>query len=308
MANWNWKSYFAIIINIVIGGSFIFSGIAKLPTLERFGWTIAETGWFGWTVSEWLARIIIGGELFIGILFICQLGLKRIARPLAVFTLVFFTFYLLFILSKYGNEANCGCYGEIVPFTTKESILKNILLLILVGTSFYFRFQWKNRFSSWAIGILFLLSVLIPFFILPPDSIYLQLNYPEKHEKFPSEIVRKFYPAIKDHHKYILAIVSPSCKYCKKAATRMRIMKERHPELPLFFAFGKGKEKLPAFFEETHATNIPFFNVDNKKDFMALNSQRNSVPSIKWIQDSICVKESNYYTLKEEDIIKWLKE
>ena len=71
------KKIVGSVLSIIIGLVFIFSAVSKIPTLEQFGWTIVETTFFNWTMAEWLARILIGLELWLGILFIAIL-LKRL--------------------------------------------------------------------------------------------------------------------------------------------------------------------------------------------------------------------------------------
>lgn len=299
------KSIIAIILQLILGIAFLVSGYSKLPTLETFGWTIAETGWFNWAVSEWIARFIIGLELFIGVLFIAQFGIRKVARPIAVITILFFSAYLLYILGNYGNEANCGCYGELIPMTTKESLVKNAVLLFLLLINFRFTLDLDFRFKKIIQLILLLLSLVLPFLYLLPDSIYILPKEEVLNETINRSIIRKFSKDSVVEHKMILAIVSPGCKYCRKAANRMRVMKERHPELPFLFAFGGSGDGIEDFYKDTKAQKIPYILIDNKAAFVELNG-RNAVPTIKWIEGDKCIRKSNYYSLKESEIIEWL--
>lgn len=298
---------FAITIQLVLGLAFLISGLSKLPTLETFGWTIAETGWFNWAVSEWIARFIIGLELFIGLLFITQLGIKKIARSIAFITILFFSTYLFYVLNKYGNEANCGCYGELIPMTTKESLVKNLVLFLLLVLNTRFSFEFTFKLKKAVQLIILALCLTAPFLYLLPDSIYIMPKEQTIDEPINRDIIYKFSKDSITHDKMILAIVSPGCKYCRKAANRMRVMKERHPELPFLFAFGGSGDGIEDFFKDTKAQKIPYILIDNKEEFVELNG-RNAVPTIKWIEGDKCVRKSNYYSLKESQIIEWLSQ
>lgn len=298
-------SIIGIILNLIIGVNFLFSAYAKLPSIEVFGWTIAESTPFNWTIAEWLARLIIGLEIFLGVIFVLQLFVKKIAIPSSALLLGVFSLYLVYILSVYGNEPNCGCYGEMLPLSTTESLIKNAVLFVLVLLAFKFSFELKFRFYKW-LGLLFLAgSFTLPIFLSPPSSIIIFNKDTVKNEVVPMHIIsgkNNYEPS----RKKILAMVSPTCKYCKKAAKRMGIIKKRNPQVPLQLVMGGHRDHLPTFLEETRADNIPLVFLDSFEDFKLMNA-RNGVPTIKWVEDSTVVKTSTYFSLNENEILEWLK-
>ncbi len=302
----SWKAIIGIILNLVIGANFLISAYAKIPSIEVFGWTIAESTPFNWTVAEWLARIVIGLEIFLGLLFVFQLFIKKLALPLASFLLVFFSVYLIYVLSVYGNEANCGCYGEMIPLSTKESLLKNGLILLLLFIARLFLFEIKFKFHKLVSLLFAIIGFGLPFYFSPPASAIIFSQKEIKNKNFPMRLISDSTNYVTSPKK-IIAMVSPTCKYCKKAARRMSIIKKRNPEIPFQLVMMGHKDHLEAFLEETKSSNIPLIFMDSIEHFQKMNA-RNGVPTIKWLEDSTVVKRSTYFSLNESEILKWMKE
>ncbi len=298
------NSIIGLLLNLILGVNFLLSAYAKLPAIEVFGWTIAESTPFSWTISEWLARIFIGLELFLGILFLSQFAIKKITIPLSTLLLIIFSIYLVYVLTAYGNEANCGCYGELIPLSTSASLFKNIIILILLWLAYKFSFELTLGWMKYIIITFFLGSFILPFALYPPASIIIFESEKTKDEIVPLHLLTKYDNYIADKKK-IIALLSPSCKYCKKAARRMSIIKKRHPEVPFQFVMFGHPNHLAGFLEESRATNIPLIFLDNADDFQKLNN-RNAVPTIKWLNDSTIIKTSTYFSLSESEILDWL--
>lgn len=300
----NWKIIVGIFLNLLIGLNFLLSAYAKIPAIEVFGWTIAESTPFNWTIAEWIARLVIGLEFFLGFLFISQLFIKQMAIPASALLLVLFSVYLIYVLFAYGNEANCGCYGELIPLSTKESLIKNGIILLIIALAYKFLFQVKFRFYRWLVLVMLAISFIYPFYEQPPASIVIFPNKDIKNKEFPIHLIENKDNYLSDRKK-IIALVSPSCKYCKKAARRMSIIKKRNPQIPFQFVMAGHRNHLQDFITETRSDNIPLIFMDSIPNFQKLNG-RTAVPTIKWIEDSTVVKTSTYFSLNENEILEWL--
>jgi uncharacterized membrane protein YphA (DoxX/SURF4 family) len=299
------KTAIAILLNLILGANFLLSAYSKLPSIEVFGWTIAESTPFNWTVSEWLARLVIGLEFFLGIVFILQLFTKKIAVPFSIFLILFFSAYLIYILSAYGNESNCGCYGEMIPLSTKESLYKNGVILLLLLLAVKFSYEIKFKFNKIAALLFAALAFGLPFYFSPPASITIFTEKKIENEIVPLGLIQEdenFF----EGKKKIIATVSPTCKYCKKAAKRMGILKKRNPEIPFLLVMAGHKDHLNEFYEVTRAKNIPLIFMDSLQDFKRINA-RSGVPTIKWLEDISVIKTSTYFSLSENEILDWLK-
>jgi hypothetical protein len=305
------KKLLIILLQLFVGGTFIFSAISKLPTLEVFGWTIVENTPLNWTISEWLARLLIGTELFLGIFFVFHFPIKKYFIPISLGLLTTFTLYLIIIWVQYGNHGNCGCFGDLLPMTPLESIIKNICLAIAIGVCKVLGSEYKFPYQRVLIAAIGTLCLAFPIWFLPPESIYIQDEEPHLKRPIPLSIlyqshINKAPSAELRKGKHIIAFMSLTCSFCRKAAIRLRIMKKKNPTLPIHLILNGDSTNLKPFFEETQATNLPFTHFNGVTEFIKMN-EGTSLPSIKWVVDTTLVRESNYITLNERGILKWIK-
>ncbi|MBP6455895.1 MAG: hypothetical protein KA275_04115 [Chitinophagaceae bacterium] len=305
----NFLKISAIVLQLLFGLVFIFSAVSKIPTLEKFGWIIVETTFFNWTIAEWLARILIGVELAIGLLFILQLT-NKIIFQFSILLIIIFSGYLIAIMPMYG-DGNCGCFGDVLPMSPKVSLIKNALLLLLLFFIYKLNFSIKFKFKNVIISILSILCLLFPFFKNPPESIYiyekeefkpapipLSILYNSKNNKKPTIELRK--------GKHIISFMSLHCKFCKKAATRMAIMYKKNPSLPFQIFYNGDSSALKEFFIETKAEKIPFTFFNGAEEFIKLNDGT-ALPTIKWVEDTTIIKTSNYLNFDEKEVLEWAK-
>ena len=309
--NPQYKKILFTILSLTIGSVFVFSAISKIPTLEQFGWTIVETTFFNWTMAEWSARILIGLELFLGILFIIHFRIKKVAIPVSIALLTAFTLYLFLVIKQYGTSGNCGCFGEYIPMTPLQSVVKNAGMIFILAMMSRIQYEWNFKWANLLTMLLFLGSISIPIIISPPESIYLaekepilnkpiplSLLYHSQNNKAPIKELRK--------GKHVIAFMSMACEYCRKAAKRMRIMKEKNPSIPFYIILNGDSSKLNDFLKDTRASNIDFYIFNGVEQFITL-ADGHALPKIRWVEDTTVYKEPNYITMDEEAIEKWLK-
>lgn len=84
-------------------------------------------------------------------------------------------------------------------------------------------------------------------------------------------------------------------------------MKEEYPQLPFYAVLNGDSSRLAEFFTDTRMTNVPYNLFIGAEEFATMNGGY-SFPTIKWVKDTTLVRESNYLTLNEKDILAWLKE
>lgn len=305
------KQYINTLLCFAVGVVFIFSAISKLPTLEQFGWIIVEGSFLNWTVAEWLARFLVGIELFVGILFIAQLYLKKMAVPSAFILLAFFTLYLFYTIHLYGNTGNCGCFGEVVPMSPLHSIYKNLALIILVFIIAKINLQIDFKWKKWIVAGILIICLIIPIAVSPPESIYLEEKPQDQHIQVPLSLLysssKNMPPKVELRKgKHILAFMSLTCHFCRKAGRRMSIMKKKYPEIPFFMVLNGDSSNLKPFFEDTKTQHIDYILFNGADEFARMNGGF-SFPSIKWMIDTTQVRTSNYINLNDQDILAWLK-
>lgn len=278
----------------------------------QFGWTIVDTTFLGWTAAEISARLLVGLELVLGIFFLASLILKRFTIPTSIALLTIFSVYLIRVWYLQGNSANCGCFGEVIPMSPSESLLKNGFLLLLIIWLYRVAKHWNFKYEKWVLSLLAIASFSFPFIFNIPECFYLKekdviLNepiplsylYTSTTNAAPTQELRK--------GKHIVAFLSATCVYCRFAAKRLTIMKRRRPDLPFYAIINGESIGVKEFFEDTKMNNVPYTVFNGVGEFMQMN-RGGALPTIKWIRDTTLIKETNYASLQENDIDAWLVE
>ena len=137
------KNYIAWTIRIVVSLLFIVSALAKLSTahlldspyfaISTFEVKQLYSIGFSPEIAPYFSRILIGIELALGLLLLQNNWLKRFIIPITITMLVVFIGHLTYVtFLSGGNSGNCGCFGELLPMTPIEAIIKNIVAVALL--------------------------------------------------------------------------------------------------------------------------------------------------------------------------------
>src|SRR6476620_5848132 len=106
------KQFSGILVSVLLGLIFLYSGYSKLfPIIETFEFTFVDIHIANWYTAPIMARLIIGLEIFLGLLLITNFRLRKLTIPAAAGMLIFFTIYLIVQIVVSGNAGNCGCFG-----------------------------------------------------------------------------------------------------------------------------------------------------------------------------------------------------
>src|SRR5690606_26509541 len=112
--------------------------------------------------STWLAVLICGLEIVLGVFLLLGIYKNKVAWGLLLLT-VFFLF-LTFYSAFFEVVSSCGCFGDAIPLTPWQSFIKDIILLIFVFIIFKYRTRITPIFSnSTTIGLVSTLIVLLAF-------------------------------------------------------------------------------------------------------------------------------------------------
>lgn len=170
-------------LRIVIALLFIVSAIAKISkgwisdfpfidfspyfAISTFEVKQLLTLGFSESLAPYFSRILIGIEFALGFLMLSNHFLKRITIPATVGLLSVFIIHLSYVtFLSGGNSGNCGCFGELIPMTPIEAIIKNI---IAVGLLIWL---WKisendKKSNIWMLTSI-TLSCILGLFMLAP--------------------------------------------------------------------------------------------------------------------------------------------
>lgn len=165
------NKYVILSLRLLISVLFILSALSKtLPFPQAMNYFIRnlhDLGFVNACTKEYLPRLIIAFELAIGVAILQAHYLKRVVIPATILLLVAFCIHLGIQLYQGGAE-NCGCFGQLIPMTPLEALIKN---LATIGILLYLFFKvsdkpaGENRFSI--LLLIFFISAFLMFFLFP---------------------------------------------------------------------------------------------------------------------------------------------
>lgn len=151
------------ISRIIVGVLFIFSGLVKAN--DPYGLSYKMQEFFeAWNI-HWLDNytllfsvLMIAFEIIAGVAVLLGWAM-RLFGWLLLLLIIFFTFLTAYALFS-GKIKTCGCFGDCIPLTPKQSFIKDLVLLAFILLIFVCRDKIKPLFkSSLSIGLLLLATV-----------------------------------------------------------------------------------------------------------------------------------------------------
>lgn len=169
------ESTIEIILRVFLATLFIFSGISKLDPIYGFEKQLVDMGVASWSLTPYLSRTLIALEIIIGGALLDRAWFKKVILPGTALLLIIFTTHLVWQGFHYGfNNGNCGCFGDKLPMTPLEAILKNIVTLGAVGFLFY---KAQTDRKDFPISLLIItLGVFFWTFLMYPANKYQKIH------------------------------------------------------------------------------------------------------------------------------------
>lgn len=303
----------SIVLSLTLGLVFIYSGYTKIVPIEPFEFTFVDMGVANWYTAPVIARLLIGLEFFIGLLLVANYNLKKFTLPLTAAVLSFFIIYLTIQIVRYGNNGNCGCFGERLPMSPLQGILKNVIMIAISFLVYILSEGWKLRYNTLILSMIAVPVAVVPFILNPVDYTYTSNNLDEK-VNYPLELNLLFAPEDSSKveipsvdlrkNKQVVAFLSLTCSHCRIAAKKFRLIKKNNPDLPIYFILNGNKTGYQEFIEDTKASNIPS-SYCLGKSFVQLSSAH--LPRIYYLDNGTVVKKVDYYELNQYGIENWIK-
>lgn len=303
------KPLIGTICRIIIGLVFVLSALLKYLSIEAVDLFFFDHKLFPWVFTTLASRILIAGEAVIGLMLIIGI-FPKLSKILTFVSLISFTVYLLFkpLFFDVTNE-NCYCFGDIIQLTDTQTIIKNIILLILALTLSWAKW-WKPKYSKYILISLVVLSLGTAFTIKPPDFIQAKIY------KHTAKIRPEVFETVKqldnvkalniDKGKKVVCLYSTGCKYCKRAAKKIDVIIERHNlDKENFIELFGGKEKpLTEFYKAsgTKPLNYTFIPV-----ILFIRTTYGHMPVIILLDNGKVVQMYKITTIDEEFIVSFLK-
>ena len=267
------------ILRYGIGSMFIIAAILKLMSIDEFEIYVYSFDVFNFLLTTLFSRLLITGELVIGLLLIFKMCYK-ITWRVTLSVQIFFTLFLIYVL-VFRKDDNCHCFGELVELSPLESIVKNIVViggLFLIKTT---RLQ-DHKTTSKFVGlrkVLLIASVIIPFVVTPMDSVYKMIYSSEKeistvdlYESFDKVVAMDFIEndivfdstyVFEPKGDKVVAIVSSGCKYCRLGVKKLSLMMKNNgvtPDDVNIFIWGS-REGILNFREETMTEGFYYWHI-----------------------------------------------
>lgn len=297
------------LLSVLIGSIFIYSAYTKLNPIQSFEYTMVEYAHLPWILAAFAARFFIGLEAALGLLLLANFyGKNKWVLKSALILLLVLSGYLVYLRIVFGNNVNCGCFGDAIWMSPMSSLAKNAVLIAAVILLMKFHNGLQKSWGNIVSIISLFIIIALPFILFPlPDQ---QPDWLKK-DKFQLNLSAVYNPALSSNPpgedlrkgKHIIAFMSFACPHCRMAAHKMHIMKEKNPAIPLYFVMAGREEYIKSFWKETGAESIPHTRLDADA-FTGLVGY--SWPVIYWVNNGWVEAETNYIIMSQGEIEKWL--
>jgi len=303
--------YLFFVLRIVLGIIFLYSGYSKLFNTLPLEMSLTDTGLFNWGVAPFISRFFVGLEFLLGFMLILGFRLKKITTPIAIGLLSVFSLYLIYLLITQNSNVNCNCFGDKILMTASQALIKNIVMILMLGwflkfsTAFELDFDKNSNFYYLLISAMIIYS---PFIANKMDANFANFdknktNYtPPLHLLNPSKDTAVSKVNYKSG-KQILAILSISCKHCNYTAKKLGIIKRQNPSLPISLIVNGDKKELNAFIEKNNAQNLPVQFFKGKEVLIQIAGP--SAPVIMLLNQGVVEHKPSYLELNDENLTKW---
>ena len=252
---------FVWFLRVLISALFFVSAVAKMYPSPEIGLIkyfeikqLVQGLGFNEILAQYFSRSIIAFEFFIAISVLLNNYLKRIIYPISILLLVAFTTHLTYLVFQ-GNDGNCGCFGELIPMTPLEAIIKNIITILILY--FLYHKTPKNLSSNFRSLIILMLSCLLFMFIYVPlrSNQKVQENTKMSLNQVTSTYSKYISQTDIDSGEKILCFFAPGCDHCQLAASQIKELQnniEDFPEVYVVF-LEEEPEKIPKFLNKAGA-------------------------------------------------------
>lgn len=301
------KNIIGFVLLLALAAVFGYSAYTKIGPpdyAQTFTWTFIDMGINSQLWAGVLARVMVGLEIMIALYLLAHIFLRSVTYPLTIGLLVIFCIHLAIQIALFGNDGNCGCFGDAVSMTPLEGILKN-LIMIAVAVVLYFIYPASPyKKPEWILALtIAMASIIAPFVIDPlmgdtPKVVKQSINMDALYEleQPPKVDLRK--------GKHIVVYMSLMCPHCRKAAKKLVIVQKNNPEIPIYVVLTGDQENKAKFFSDTKAYSLPYVFLEDQAAFRAMAGD--GVPAIYFINNSVIERDANYFQLDPQYMKEWL--
>ncbi|MFA7081913.1 MAG: DoxX family protein [Bacteroidales bacterium] len=303
-----YKPLIGISFRIVIGLVFILSAVLKYLSIEVVDLFFFEHKLLPWVLTTFASRLLIAFEAIVGLMLVVGIY-PKITKIFTFLTLIGFTVYVILKPFLFDvSQENCFCFGDKIQLSDTETIVKNIILILMALTLNWAK-AWKPKYKKYILTGIIVLTLGVTFIVKPPDFIQAKIY---KHSVEINPEVFEYVKSLDnvkalniDKGRKVLCWYGTGCKYCKRAAKKIDIIIDRNSLNKEDFVeiFG-GKEKpLTEFYKEsgTDPLNTTFISV-----IPFINTTNGIMPVIFLLENGNIIQLYKLTTIDEDYIVDFL--
>mgnify|MGYP001026535100 CR=1 FL=1 len=306
----NTKKNLVWAIRLIVAAVFILSAAAKLwpnPVLGigtfegKYLSEIGITGGFAKIVS----RLLIGLEFSLAILILMPFYLKKIVFPATIGLLAIFSVHLM-IQTISGEAGNCGCFGDLIPMTPLQALIKNLVTISLLILPLTILKNGLNEKKSINLLIYVSLSISLLMFVLIPQGGTSESGGGKDYVIAGESEFSKYFEDINEGNK-LLCFFSPTCEHCMETGKVLTELKIKYPgimpDIRMLFMDEAGDGSLndiKAYFEFIGAEYS--YRVLSIEDFLPVFWSDHNFPGVKYLYNG---EERIFFSGPEEGAFEY---
>ena len=256
-----------LIARILISALFLLSAVAKLYPTPLYGITkVFEEGQlipmgFSSDFAPILSRLLIGFEFFIAFAILQSHYIKKLILPSTILLITIFSIDLSIDVFG-GVDENCGCFGQLIPMTPAEALIKNIFTLLILF------FIYKNVTDREKSNFLLLFNGYLIISVLMFALLPIATNSSSKQVSSFSSYVEEDFDI--NTGKKVLCFFDAGCDHCMDAAKSLAEFSSQlqsFADVHIIFSDTE-EEKIPEFLQYTGGDFsyqvMQFYNPDDE--------------------------------------------
>ncbi len=266
-------------LRMFYGALFIASAILKLFPLDYFELILVHQVGLSWSLVPLFSRALLIFEFGLGVFILSGFALRR-SLWISLILLLVFQFFLLIQILQGEGDADCGCFGELIPLDGPMSMLKNFGFMVIGGILILTIERAKHWSLKWIGPVLLILAIPALFLIEPlpeyADDADFTLDL-ELLERTPFEATS----SLEEGDKTVVVMLA-SCVHCAQLSSFIATLDPASVEDDLRIIIVGNEGGYELFVEET---GIQDFVKVRTKDSELIGAIDGTFPTVLFLQE-----------------------
>lgn len=289
---------------------FLLSGISKLLCIDDYELHVYSHEFMSLSFSMVASRLMVGAELFIGLLLIFGLHVNLLWKLIFTFLGIFLLFPLIQLIKGADDFYYCIAGFKVTPAI---SVIKNLTLMTVLPFSSTGRSWVPVKWQRSTTSLFFITGLSIPFIVSPPDNWLMEkkhvkeeaFKYPETMTKMGTDSLDKLTNEIYAGKKAV-CFMSASCEYCKRSSRKISIMAKKfgfYDNITYVFPI----QSMPLrrkFYKETHTPEFRHTHVP-MRDLLKITG--GEIPRIYLLENGVIKGKYGYRDLPEREVAEFFR-